>query len=146
MSDKTSEIDKNFSEWATEAIMNDQFVSSFSNGIMSNPVWTLTDKNEEKKFYSANQMIEMFRAGFLSMTKQEFDKKIFEKASKPKLISPFKTMKQMKVGAVAYFPYSKWTITRQAASILKSRFGCVFHVSKVTDYGTVGNIKVIRVK
>lgn len=145
MSDRDNEIEKNFNEWAREAIMNDQFVSSFSHNILENPVYTISDRSEQKKFYSAKQMLEMFRAGFLSMTKQEFDQKVFEK-NKSRSESPFRVMKSMSVGSVRLFPYAKWNAARSAATVLKKQFGCVFFVTKNSDYKKIGDIKVVRIK
>ena len=145
MSHKDKEIEENFSDWPADRIMDDQFVSSFSDSILKKPAYVLTNDNEKTILYSKEQMLEMFRAGFLSMTKESFDKSVFE-AKKSKTQCPFRVLKQMKIGSTHIFPYSKWRATRSAASSLRRQFGCVFHVTKVSAYNEIGNIMVRRIK
>ena len=145
MTDKEKEIQQNLIDNVAGDIMDDAFIISFSNPILGKPKYVSTKPGEETKLYSTEQMVDMFRAGFLSMSHQTFDKRVFEK-TKSRSQSPFHIMKQMQVGSVRIFPYAKWNATRCAASTLKRQFGSVFVVQKTSQYKEIGDIKVKRVK
>lgn len=142
---KEEDIKKNLEENVIRDILTNDFVQSFSNEILSNPRYVIDESGKKEKLYSLNQMTEMFRAGFTSMTKDAFDQKVFEKNSS-RSQCPFRIMKQMAVGSIKYFPYTKWTAARTAASALKRQFGCVFVVTKDADHNEIGEIKVKRIK
>ena len=143
--DREKEIQQNLTDNTAEDILDDQFISTFSSPILDHPRYTLTKDQKVEKYYTADQMIEMFRAGFLSMSRNSFDQKIFEKRAS-RTHSPYHIMKQMKVGSIHVFPYVKWNAVRCAASTFKRRFGCEFYVWKNSPHNIIGDIKVKRIK
>ena len=137
------EIKKNFSDWVASTIMSDQFVSSFSNDILEKPKYTITEGDNVTNYYSREQMIDMFRAGFLSMTRDSFEKEVF-KNNQHASISMAKAMKMMNIGDKITFPYRKWNAVRSTASELKKQFGVRYLVRKVSSFKTIGDIEVTR--
>lgn len=134
------EIIRNLDDWVAEKLFDDEFIASFCSDILLNHPTT-------SPLYTQEQMFQMFRAGVLCMTREEFDKKVFEALKRSyRGNSPGYIMQHMKVGEKQSFPYSKWGAVRTAASTIKKRFGCVYSVNKVTLYGQVGNIEVMRIK
>ena len=134
-----------YSDFVTEQLANKEFVHSASNNILDNPVYIITDGKEKQGLYSKDQMIEMFKAGAMSITKNILEENLSEE-NVSRTLHPFRVMKQMTVGSIKYFPYAKWTAARTAASSLKRQFGCVFVVTKDADHNEIGKIKVKRIK
>lgn len=147
VSDKEKEILQNLEDHVAGQLLDNQFIQTFSSPILSHPQYVITDSesNKEIKYYSAEQMVEMFRAGFLSMSRDDFNAKVFEHNTS-KTQSPYHILKQMKVGSTHVFPYTKWRAIRVAASTFKKRFGCQFSVYKISPHNQIGDIKVKRVK
>lgn len=139
--------EENYSDWVNSKIVDDEFVQTYSEDILSKPKFVLSTTASEfdkEPLYSAQQMIEMFRLGFLSVCKTDFGKKALTKKRQRVAVNPYSVIRQMSVGDKTTFPYTVWNSVRVAASKIHSQFGATFRVNKLAPNCQVGDIEVTR--
>ena len=148
MSKSKQTVEENYDDWINLRLCDNEFVQTYSEDILSKPKFVLSSTASEfdkERLYSLNQMLEMFRLGFLSMSKTEFGQQAINKARRPRLVpSPYPVLRQLSIGQKTTFPYNVWRAVRTAASKLHAEFGTTFRVTKLAPNGQVGDIEVTR--
>ena len=134
--------------WVVSASLTDEQIQETAKDILSSPTVLLnykTDPIEERPLYSLEQMLNMFRTGYLTLCNSALGKKILSKTKHSSII-PHKVMRRMHIGDKAHFPYEKWGAARTAATKIKQDFGSVFLVKKMGPDNGKGIIEVTRIK
>lgn len=139
---------ENYEEWVNKKICNDMFIQTFSEDILNKPKFIIspTDSDLDKmELYTTEQMLEMFRAGFLAVTRTDFGREALRKARYGRVPdNPYRILRKLNVNDTTTFPYNSWGAVRTAASKLKSEFGATYRVNKLARVGQVGDIEVTR--
>ena len=147
--DQNTTPEENYDDWVNIKLCDDKYVSSYSDDILSKPRFFLsstTSEFDKQPLYSEQQMLEMFRLGFMSMSKTGFGRKALANANRKRSVpGPYPTLRQLHIGGKALFPYSSWATVRVAAAKLKAEFGSQFRVCKLAPPGRIGDIEVLRV-
>lgn len=145
---KAQTPDENYEDWVNTKICNDMFIQTFSEDILNKPKFVISPTDSEldkQKLYTTEQMLEMFRAGFLAITRTDFGKEALKKVRHGKVPdNPYRILRNLNVNDSVTFPYITWSAVRTAASKLKSEFGVIYRVNKIARAGQVGDIEVTR--
>ena len=145
---KPQTASENYEEWVSTKICDDDFIQTFSEDILNSPkfVFSPTDSEFDKQqLYTTSQMLEMFRAGFLAVTRTDFGLEALRKARHGRVPdNPYRILRNMDVNDRTTFPFYSWRSVRTAASRLKAEFGVIYRVNKLARVGQVGDIEVTR--
>ena len=139
--------EKSVQEWITSNTISDEFITEQSSNILTNPTYVIRQVGKKKPvepLYSKKQMMEMFRAGFVSMAKTKEGKKVLKKRN-VSIPSPETMLRNMDKDTSITVPFVYWDQVRTAASKLKKDFGCVYKTRKQGEPGEVGVIVVTRI-
>ena len=142
---------KDFNEWISTRLTDDNFVINYSVDILSNPRFIVSPTEQGmaiENLYTTQQMCDMFRLGFYAMSNTYAGKQMLKtQAEKTKKVenAPYKLIRNLSVGEHILFPYNKWSAARSAASRLHSQYGSVFKVTKLAHCKMPGQIEVIRI-
>ena len=134
--------------WVVSASLTDEQIHETAKEILSSPSVILNYKAEpmeERPLYSLEQMLTMFRTGYLTLCKSAIGKRILSKY-KHKDTIPFRVMREMHTGDKVHFPYEKWGAARTAATKIKQDFGTIYLVKKLGPDKEKGIIEVTRIK
>ena len=95
---------------------DDTYVRSFSQDIMKLPEYV----SSSTKFYSEKQMLDMFRAGCMSISNTDFRLRV----------SKITVLRNMNIGDTISFPLNQWDYLRSTAYRLKKTFGSVYQINR----------------
>lgn len=135
------------SYFAEHNTIPEENITEDNSDLLSNPLTVLTEIGHFlQSAYSKEQMLEMYVRGFRKALDTKEGKRMLA-AIKYNSIKPYPEMKKMFIQEERYFPVSKWNAARSAASMLKSYYGTLYTVEKITNFGGKGSkIKVTRLK
>jgi len=127
-------------DWFTTTSLDEDNIKKQAKNLLNRPV--LVDDTTNERLYSEEQMIEMFRAGFETVSETVVGKKIVTQLKRK--TTPYCIIKNMNVGERQVFSFEEWGAVRSAASAMKSLYGAIFKVSKLARSGDIGDIEIIR--
>ena len=134
-------------DWIISCSLSDEMIKEYGSSILNKPFFWMNPQDATKQdipIYSQEQMIEMFRQGFMTMSRTDIGQKIL-KLKKQKWLRPYTLLRKMDVGRTITFPYDKWSSVRTAASRIKKQFGSVYQTRKISPMREQGDIEVTRI-
>lgn len=128
-------------DWFTTTSLNKEHIREQTKKLLNRPA--MVDDSTDERLYSEDQMLEMFRFGFETISETSVGKKIIAQLKRI-ASTPYRIIRNMDVGEKRVFPYESWNAVRSAAGAIKRVYGTTFRVVKLAKSGEIGDIEIIR--